>query len=155
MPGTGPSYHVPVHAWPEGERPREKLGQLGAEFLSNGELLAILFQTGGARDQGAVQVSQGRLTSHGGVGGLSKLSQTELMQARGIGQAKSATLMAAFELGRRALLSDTGERIQVRSAQDVATLLEVRLRGLGSGAAARRAALDAKSRPQDLSGVCR
>ena len=36
------SYRLPVKEWPESEQPREKLMALGAEQLSNQELLAIL-----------------------------------------------------------------------------------------------------------------
>ena len=33
-----------IKDWPESERPREKLLQLGPEGLSDGELLAVLFR---------------------------------------------------------------------------------------------------------------
>ncbi len=39
---------IAIKDWPEGERPRERLIQHGAEMLSDAELLAILLRTGNA-----------------------------------------------------------------------------------------------------------
>ncbi len=52
------------------------------------------------------------------------------MRSHGLGLAKATTVLAALELGRRVLLSDAGERSQVRSSQDAAAYLQVKLRGL-------------------------
>ncbi len=125
-PGT---YHVPIREWPEAERPREKLARLGSEYLSDAELLAILFRVG-APGEDAVSYSMALLTRKGGLTGLHKLAMPELVSCYGLGNAKAATLLAAFELGRRGLLGEAEERLQVRSANDVAQLLEIRLRGL-------------------------
>lgn len=94
------------------------------------ELLAIVLQTGGAENQDALEVAKVLLNKHGGVGGLSHRAAPELQSTHGIGPAKSAMVMAVFELGRRALLADVGERVGVRSAHDVASMFEVKLRGL-------------------------
>lgn len=123
------TYHVPIHDWPEGERPREKLCRIGSEHLSDAELLAILFRVG-VRGEDAVSYSVGLLHRKGGLTGLHKLAMPELQSCFGMGPAKAAALIAAFELGRRGLLGEAEERLQVRSAHDVANLLEVRLRGL-------------------------
>ncbi|HZT95684.1 MAG TPA: DNA repair protein RadC [Chloroflexota bacterium] len=123
-PGT---YLVPIRDWPDGERPREKLAQLGAQ-LSDAELLAILLRTG-VPGVDVVSLSQTLLASHGRLSGLSKLAPSELTRAHGLGPAKAATLLAALELGRRLLLAE-GERPRVASAREAASLLEPRLRGL-------------------------
>lgn len=123
------TYHVPVRDWPEGERPREKLALLGAEQLSDTELLAILLRTG-PEGQDVVSFSLGLVARFDGVAGINRMSLAELMRVPWIGPAKATTLKAAFELGRRALLAEAGERKQVRSAQDVASLLSLKLRGL-------------------------
>lgn len=39
----------PIHAWPNSERPREKLANAGPAALSNAELLAIFFTRWGRR----------------------------------------------------------------------------------------------------------
>ncbi len=38
--------HRSIKDWPESERPREKLLQLGPEALSDGELFAVLLRIG-------------------------------------------------------------------------------------------------------------
>ena len=40
------SYQLTIRDLPQGERPRERLKNYGAEHLSNTELIAILLQTG-------------------------------------------------------------------------------------------------------------
>jgi DNA repair protein RadC len=103
---------------------------VGADQLSSDELLAIILQTGGARNQDAVAAAHGLLRGFGGVGGLSRQRAPELTSARGVGPAKAAIIMAVFELGRRALLDAGDKQAQVRSAHDVASIFEAKLRGL-------------------------
>ena len=83
------------------ERPREKLLALGAEALSDGELLAILLRTGTAA-KSALTLGK-ELTKDGGLyKRLARISRVqELTQIKGLGQAKAATVLAALELGRR------------------------------------------------------
>ena len=42
------SYQRAIKEWPEDERPRERLIKLGAEALSEAQLLAIVLSTGDA-----------------------------------------------------------------------------------------------------------
>lgn len=120
------TYHVPVREWHSSEQPREKLAQLGAEHLSNAELLAILLRVGVA-GQDVVSLSQALLTAHGGLVGLSRTPVSMLARTRGMGTAKAVTVQAALELGRRLVLADIGELPQIRTPQDVASMLTVRL----------------------------
>jgi DNA repair protein RadC len=119
-------YHVPIREWPEGERPREKLAQLGAAHLSDAELLAILLRVG-VSGEDVVRLAQRLIVYSGGLAGLSKMPVSELARHHGIGPAKAATLHAALELGRRAVLAATGERLQIRSPHDVASLLQIEM----------------------------
>lgn len=130
MPRPGAPYHLRVSEWPEGEQPREKLWRLGPEQLSEAELIAILLRIG-VPGQDVVSLSVSLLAKYGGLAAVAGKSSAELSEFRGLGTAKAATLKAAFELGRRALLADSaGEPRQIRSAQDVASLLTFKLRGL-------------------------
>jgi len=97
--------------------------------MSDAELLGILLQTG-SLEQDAVSLAQSLLIARGGVAALNRGSISELTKTNGIGPAKASTIRAALELGRRAILTESVERVQVRSAQDVASLFEARLRGL-------------------------
>jgi DNA repair protein RadC len=66
----------------------------------------------------------------GGLAGIDRLSMSQLMQMGWIGQARAATIKAAFELGRRSPLAEDDPRLQVRSSRDVASIFAARLRGL-------------------------
>ena len=55
---------MPIHDWPEQERPREKLIARGPTALSDAELLALFLGSGfGGRD--AVQTARDLLQAHG------------------------------------------------------------------------------------------
>lgn len=83
---------------PKDERPRERLLRHGAQVLSDAELLAVLLGTG-TPGQSVLDLSRGLLKD--GWIGLSHKSSTELKHVRGLGDAKAATLTAAFEAGHR------------------------------------------------------
>lgn len=91
---------------PQDERPREKLIKYGPSSLSLAELLAILLRTG-MKGEDVVALSQGLLNRMGGLEGLARVSVAELMQEKGLKQAKAASLAAALELGKRMVLLKT------------------------------------------------
>jgi DNA repair protein RadC len=115
-------YHLTVREWPASERPREKLQQLGPTALSNAELLAILLRVGSVGED-VVTLSQRLLVKYGGLGGLYQAVFATLEEERGMGEAKTCTLKAALELGRRLLLDPGQDRVRVSSPGDVAQLL--------------------------------
>ncbi len=82
------------------DRPRERLEALGPEALSDAELLALLLRTG-SRGSDALAVASELLTRHGGLPGLARAGAQDLAGAPGVGPAKSATLRACLEIGRR------------------------------------------------------
>ncbi|OQY18576.1 MAG: hypothetical protein B6I36_06605 [Desulfobacteraceae bacterium 4572_35.1] len=91
-----------IKDWPEGERPREKLLQRGAEALSDAELLALILRTGDASTHtSAVDQARLLLNRFGKLPQLARATSTELCTINGIGPAKSAELCALFELARR------------------------------------------------------
>lgn len=81
--------------------PRERLAQCGAPALSDAEIIALLLRTG-SRTSDAVVLGHEMLRACGGLEGLSRRSCFELERLAGVGPAKAASLVAAFELGRRA-----------------------------------------------------
>lgn len=93
-------YHSRIKDWPEGERPREKLMQLGPEKLSDSELIAILLRTG-RREQTALDLAKTIIRHHGDFRNLSTMNYQELFRIKGIGPVKAVTLSAAFEIARR------------------------------------------------------
>lgn len=80
--------------------PRERLARLGASALADHELIALLLRTG-RRHQAAEAVARSLFEAHGGLDGLAAADLCELATQPGIGNAKAATLVAAFDLGRR------------------------------------------------------
>jgi DNA repair protein RadC len=90
-----------IKSWSPEDRPREKLLSKGTSALSDAELIAILLGTGTAK-LSAVDVAKKVLVHVGNnLDNLAKLSVKELMKAKGIGEAKAITIVAAMELGRR------------------------------------------------------
>lgn len=107
---------------PTQERPRERLARCGEGALSTTELLAIVLRTG-VGGESALAMARRLLSTYDGLPGLARASFAELRAERGLGNAKTAQLKAALELGRRMLLATPEERLIVRSPSDVAQLL--------------------------------
>jgi len=101
-----PAEHLRIQDLPEDDRPRERLLNVGAESLTNAELLAIFINTG-MKGENAIQVAQRLLREFRTLRNLSRQSGKQLAeQFRGLGPAKAAHIAAAFELGRRAAQED-------------------------------------------------
>jgi len=107
---------------PVEERPRERLARVGEGALSTAELLAIILRTG-VGGESALAMASRLLSAYEGLPGLARASFAELRAERGLGNAKTAQLKAALELGRRMLLATPEDRLIVRSPSDVAQLL--------------------------------
>lgn len=105
-----------------GDRPRERLEALGAQALSNAELLAVLLGTG-VPGLNAVQLAQELLTRFQGLTGMHAADYAELVKTRGVGPAKASQLKAAIELGRRLAAAEPGERPTIQSPAQAAELL--------------------------------
>ncbi|WP_457678812.1 RadC family protein [Thermovibrio sp.] len=86
---------------PKEERPREKLINLGPKNLTDGELLAILIRTG-TNGKSALQIARELLKEFESLEKLSEASLRELTKFKGLGLTKAITLVAAFEIGKRA-----------------------------------------------------
>ncbi|MDB5081915.1 MAG: hypothetical protein JWP00_3839 [Chloroflexi bacterium] len=129
--GTSPAqrYSQSIRDMLPDDRPREKLVKFGPGALTDSELLAILLRVGVAGES-VVSLSQRLLKEHGGLTGLSRVPLAELCELRGMGEAKAAQLKAALEMGRRLLLAEPDQRLQVRSPGDLANPLILEMAGL-------------------------
>ena len=92
--------HSPA-AWPETERPRERLLELGPGVLSDGEALAVIFGTGHAGAGSALVMARGLLRTFGDLRGVLSASIAELAAQPGVGRALAARIVAIGEVGRR------------------------------------------------------
>lgn len=98
-----------VGQWAETDRPRHKLNTLGAQALTNAELLSILIGTG-SREEDAVRLCARVLADCGNnLNTLGKRSADELMQYNGLGFSKVMAILAAVELGKRRQLAQVEE----------------------------------------------
>lgn len=108
-----------IKNWNEDDRPREKLLLKGRTALSDAELIAILIGSG-SRNESAVSLSQRILASvSNNLSELGRLSIPELMEFRGIGEAKAICIAAAMELGRRRRTGEALERKKITSSNSV------------------------------------
>lgn len=113
----GSYYHTKIRDWPAGERPREKLAQHGSAALTEAELLAILIRTG-TRGATAVDIAKKLLTETQSLRAISRMSLSDLTR-RGIGQARAAAIVAAFELHRRIPTEDMAKVPSLSTPEDV------------------------------------
>lgn len=84
------------------ERPRERLLAKGAAALSDQELLAVVLGAG-IRHRDALRLAADVLVTAGDLPGLAQTSPARLMRTRGVGETRASRLVAAVELGRRAV----------------------------------------------------
>lgn len=113
-----------IKNWSDDDKPREKLVQKGKSVLSDAELIAILIGSG-SRNESAVQLSKRILASvHNNLNELGTLSINQLMQFKGIGEAKAVTIVAALEMGRRRRGEDAQKITKINSSKSVFELLQ-------------------------------
>ena len=115
-------YHATVRELPSGERPRERLQHFGPQALSTAELLAIVLRTG-TRGDNALDLANKLLMKYGGLPGLVRADFRELCAEHGMGEAKSAQVKAALEIGRRLALVQTDAKYKISTPADAANLV--------------------------------
>lgn len=114
----------PITNWSEDDKPREKLMLKGKSVLSDAVLIAILIGSG-SRNESAVDLSKRILASiDNNLNALGKLSLSQLMQFRGIGEAKAISIIAALELGRRRRGEDAVELKKITSSKIIFEIMQ-------------------------------
>lgn len=113
----------------ESDRPRERLETLGPQALTNAELIAILLRVG-VQGENAVEVGQRLLNKYGGITGLHRAPFNDLIDQRGMGEAKASQIKAAIELGRRLTLESPEEKPSINSPADAAALVQYEMSAL-------------------------
>jgi len=113
-----------IKNWSQDDQPREKLRDKGKLVLSDAELVAIIIGSGN-REESAVDLAKRILASvDHNLNALGKLSLKQLIEFKGIGEAKAITIAAALELGRRRKLEDTKQITKITSSRDVFQLMQ-------------------------------
>jgi DNA repair protein RadC len=123
------SYSSRIQDIPASERPRERLVAVGARYLSNAELIAILIGTGDRhRNLSAVGLAQLILQTFSDgkrdpFDGLRNTTPQELIRIPGVGTAKAAQILAGIELGKRIFQAKPSEKVIVDSPEAAAIAL--------------------------------
>jgi DNA repair protein RadC len=99
----------------------------GATTLSVAELIAIIVGTG-TRTQNVYDLASSLLAKHP-LAQLARLHAASLAKLAGIGEAKSTRIIAAFELGRRAVSTPMRRGHKLTSPDEVAAIYGPRLSG--------------------------
>ncbi len=113
---------------PLNDRPYEKLELLGAENLTNSELLAIIIKTG-KKNKNCLEIAQDILTSKKDTSDLNELeflslvSIEELRQHDGVGRVKAIQIKAVIELSKRMSTVYNSNKIKINTPKDAFNLL--------------------------------
>jgi DNA repair protein RadC len=119
----------PISKWPLAERPREKLLQEGPRALSDSELLAIILRLG-IKGASAIDLAREVLGHFGGFRRMADADLHEWRQIKGLGTAKTASLIAAVEIARRFWAEPSAPSAPIKSAAQVVELFGPHLRDL-------------------------
>lgn len=113
-----------IKHWSEDDKPREKLLNKGKSALSDAELLAILIGSG-SRSESAVALCKRILKQNEyNLHQLQKQSIQQLIQFKGIGEAKAVTIVAALELANRIRQAETKELTKITTSIDVFNVMQ-------------------------------
>lgn len=113
-----------IKHWSDDDKPREKLLNKGRSALSDAELVAILIGSG-SRSESAVELSKRILASvDNNLNELGRLSIKQLIQFKGIGEAKAVTIASALEMGRRRRGEEALKVDKITSSTDAFEILQ-------------------------------
>jgi DNA repair protein RadC len=122
--------HISLKNLPESERPYERFRNLGAEALSDAELLAIILKTG-TRELTSLELARNLLSQcQGNLLNLYELSYEQLVEQRGIGPVKAIQLKAIAELSRRIARTRRGYQLSLDRPSSIADYYMEELRHL-------------------------
>lgn len=112
-------HKLSITQWALEDRPREKMMEKGAAALSDAELLAILIGSGNTEESAVELMRRMLLSCDNNLNSLAKWEVSDYSRFKGMGPAKSVTLMAALELGKRRKQQDIKERFRITCSKDI------------------------------------
>ncbi|PIB31112.1 hypothetical protein BFP78_12745 [Gaetbulibacter sp. 5U11] len=113
-----------IKNWSQDDQPREKLLYKGKVALSDAELVAILIGSGNRQESAVALCKRILASTDNNLSQLGKLSIKQLMEFKGIGEAKAITIIAALELGRRRRGGEALDRMKITSSKSVFELMQ-------------------------------
>lgn len=118
-----------IKEWPEDERPREKLQNLGADRLTDAELLALIIRTGDhASGQSAIDLGRGLIQTFGDLRRLAATPLSEICKVKGVGPAKATSIIASLTLAGRIMTDRLGNLERFTSPRQVFNHFHFRFR---------------------------
>ena len=116
-----------IKDWHSDDRPREKLLNLGAEALSDAEILAIFLRTG-TKSLSAIDLARSLIAQFGSLAELLAAPPETVLSCHGIGTAKYAQILASLEMGKRYLDSQLKTGSVLNRSQAVKDYVSTQLR---------------------------
>ena len=95
---------------PDDVKPRERLLAMGAQSLSDYELLAIILRTG-IKNTSVLDVSKNLIIKMRNLGNFNEVTIEELKNIDGIGKTKAIEILAAIEFGKRVCLYQGDKKV--------------------------------------------
>ncbi len=102
---------------PKEERPRERLLKVGAENLTNKELIAIILKTG-LKNKNVNDLSLELLSKYN-LNELKDIEVNDLIKINGVGKTKAIELITAIELGKRVFLSSDKKKEKLDTPEKI------------------------------------
>src|SRR3990170_3643152 len=118
-----------IAAWPQDERPRERLLSTGAQALTDAELVAILIRVG-FKGTSAVELARDLLKQFGSLRAMVEAPVIALLGIKGLKGAKAAQLLAAMEIARRVSVPSRRGELVIKSTRAASDYLRERMCGL-------------------------
>jgi DNA repair protein RadC len=121
---TNPTdYNLSFKDLPDYEKPRERLIELGASYLSSAELVAIIWGTGN-KNEDVLSMANRTIKEYGDKALGSETNPRHLSSAIDISINKACQLVASIEIGRRFQNRQKGRPAQVRNARQAYAYLK-------------------------------
>lgn len=106
------------------DKPRERAKNIGLSYLTTSELLALIIRTG-TKDKSAIDIANDILSVYPNLDKLKSCKISELNKIRGMGDAKTISLLAALELSSRYKFDDNPVALyKIDSPQDIYSYLK-------------------------------
>lgn len=111
-------YVLKVRDLPAEQKPRQRLKQHGPKSLTSAELLAVILNTGTAKED-VLEMAHRLLHEYGEGGIMSQQSVSKLMAEFKLPEGKAAKIVACAELGRRFFSRNQAAAPILRTAEEV------------------------------------
>lgn len=121
--------NITIKNMPTFEQPDERCERLGAEYLTDAELLSIIFRTGN-KGQQAINLAICLLNATDGSGllGLHSLGIDEMRKIDGIGRVRAIQIKALCEVSKRMAMAVALPKMSMNNPESIATYYMEKLR---------------------------